>query len=274
MADRWLHDLVGKEVVFTGRNEGYEEEELRDLAYRLGSRRVSDDCNLTTNVLVRGWSARWKFGNYGKKEAKVADMQQAGRDVVIIDLAGLLGLQNGTPAPTLTPNVPDAPARHSADSGGDFGAPYRPAGDQQEVRGDGHVFRDPSEVDRGRRGHFGTQDALAALVSAAGFDPRMRPDPDCNYDLAWQESDGTVTVVEVKSLTVENELFQLRHGLGQVLDYAHRLQVRGFRTRCVLALERCPVAVDHWQSLCGKNNVVLTWAPEFHGVVTAQPRPN
>ncbi len=268
MTERWLYDLLDKEVVFTGDNEGYEEWELAELARRLGARRVSDDCNLTTNVLVRGHSARWKFGNYGKKEAKVAAMQQAGRDVVIIDLAGLLGLASGTPAPTLPPNVPDSPARQAASAGGDFGAPYRPVGQLEGVQGGDVVLRDLDEVDRGRREHFATQDALAALVTAAGLQPRMRPDPQCNYDLAWQEADGTVVVAEVKSLTKDNELFQLRHGLGQVLDYAHRLQARGFRTRPLLVLEREPVAEGHWNGLCAASGVTLAWAPTFVGVLS------
>ena len=58
MTSRWLHDLTDKEVVFTGNNDGYEEWKLAELAIELGARGVSDDCNLTTNVLVRGWSER------------------------------------------------------------------------------------------------------------------------------------------------------------------------------------------------------------------------
>lgn len=267
MTHRWLHDLVDKEVVFTGDNEGYEEWELVKIAVDLGARRVSDDCNLTTNVLVRGHSTRWKYGDYGKKEKKVAAMQQEARDVVIIDLAGLLALRRGAPAPTLAPNVPDAPARQSAGAGGDFGAPYQVVGSLDDIQGSPVVLRDLEEVDRGRREHFATQDALADVVAAAGLQPRMRPDPQCNYDLAWQEPDGTVVVAEVKSLTVDNELFQLRHGLGQVLDYGHRLEQRGFRTRCLLVLERKPVAVEHWLALCARSGVTLTWAPAFVGAI-------
>lgn len=265
---RWLYYLTDKEVVFTGDNPGYEEWQLAELAVDLGARRVSDDCNLTTNVLVRGHSARrWKLGDYGKKEKKVAFMQEQGRDVVIIDLAGLLGVASGTPAPTLTPNGPYSPARQEAAEGGDFGAPYREVGPVEPVQGGEVVLRDLDGVDRGRREHFATQDALASLVAAAGLQPKMRPDAQCNYDLAWEEADGTVVVAEVKSLTQENELFQIRHGLGQVLDYAHRLQTRGFTTRPVLVLERKPKAVDHWSGLCASSGVTLTWAPAFAGAM-------
>lgn len=105
------------------------------------------------------------------------------------------------------------------------------------------------------------------LVAAAVLQPKMRPDAQCNYDLAWEEADGTVVVAEVKSLTQDNELFQIRHGLGQVLDYAHRLQTRGFTTRPVLVLERKPKAVDHWSGLCTSSGVTLTWAPAFAGAM-------
>ncbi len=85
VAVQWLTTLRGKEVVFTGVNEGYEEEDLAQLCRDLGARRVSDDLNKTTNVLVRGYSPHWKHGTYGNKEAKVAKNQAAGLDVVIID---------------------------------------------------------------------------------------------------------------------------------------------------------------------------------------------
>lgn len=271
MTSRWLHDLKGKEVVFTGDNPGYEEEDLALLAMRLGARRVSDDCNLTTNVLVRGYSPHWKYGNYGKKEKKVFDMQAAGRDVVIIDLQGLLGLVNGTPAPTLAPNVATSPARMNASEGGDFGAPYVEIGPIAPVTGGEIVLRDLEEVDRGRREHFGTQDALAQRVREAGLFPMMRPDRNCNYDLAWKEPDGRIAVAEVKSLTAENEIFQVRHGLGQVLDYAERLRQREFVPRPVLVLESAPKDARHWLNLCASCGVTLTWGPLFEGAIKTVP---
>jgi hypothetical protein len=268
MAADWLYDLQGKEVVFTGENDGYEEDELADLALELGARRVSDDCNLTTNVLVRGHSDRWKFGTYGKKEAKAAQMQAAGRDIVIIDLAGLLSLAAGLAAPVLPPNAPVAPAREPATAGGAFGAPYRAGRHQQPVEGDGAVFRDPDNVERGLRAHSTTQDQLAALIEEAGYEPASAFDRSCNFDIGWRDEQGTVHVAEVKSLTDANESFQIRHGLGQVLDYAHRLNGRGFPVRPLLVLERRPQAVAHWTGLCNQHGVSLVWAPGFAGVLT------
>lgn len=67
----------------------------------------------------------------------------------------------------------------------------------------------------------------------------------------------------MKSLTIENEIFQIRHGLGQVLDYGFRLRTRGFEPQLFLVLERQPERVEHWSSLCTESGVTLTFAPEF-----------
>lgn len=75
-----------------------------------------------------------------------------------------------------------------------------------------------------------------------------------------------VAVVEVKSLTDDNEAFQIRHGLGQVLDYAYRLRARGFTTQAYVAVEREPDRSSHWRGVCQEQAVVLTWAPNFPGV--------
>jgi hypothetical protein len=264
----WLHDLQQREVVFTGDDPHLAREQLEEIALRLGASRVHKWVNKkTTQVLVRcTTSDRWKYGEYGEKEVRAAEMQAEGRDIVVIDVPGLLGLLEGVPAPTIVPNSPLAPARESASRGGLAGSPYR-ASRPVTVTGDGAVFRDPENVERGLRGHAATQDALADLVELVGLEPLRPFDLDCNFDLAWHELDGRVAVVEVKSLTQDNESFQVRHGLGQVLDYAHRLDVRGFDTRPLLALEREPVQREHWLGLCRRHGVTLTWAMNFPGAL-------
>jgi hypothetical protein len=267
MNSQWLYGLKGKEVVFTGSFKTQDEREHGKLAERLGASRISDDCNLTTNVLVRGFSPRWKFGDFGTKERKVADMQVAGRDVVIIDEAGLLGLVDDIPAPVLPPHSPSAPARAPADQGGSVGAPYRRPDHDPSVAGDGEVFRDPKQLERAFRAHASTLDALANLIRSKGYEPLVPQDATCNFDLAWTTSDGHVCVAEVKSNTIDNESLQVRHGLGQVLDYAHRLQQRGFRVQPLLVLERQPEAFEHWRSLCQANGVVFAWVANLENLV-------
>ncbi|MET3206241.1 UNVERIFIED_ORG: hypothetical protein ABIB21_003060 [Arthrobacter sp. UYEF13] len=127
MRSDWVYDLRGKEVVFTGAIPEYSEAALTAIAVNsLGASRVKDDvANYSTDVLVRGFSARWKYGSYGKKEKQVAGMQRAGHHIQIIDAEGFFGLRSSLPAPALKPNVPDAPARAKASEGGAVGAPYR-----------------------------------------------------------------------------------------------------------------------------------------------------
>jgi hypothetical protein len=88
----------------------------------------------------------------------------------------------------------------------------------------------------------------------------------CNFDLAWELDDGTVGIAEVKSNTEGNEAFQVRHGLGQVLDYGHRVNGRGFLPKLFLVLEAKPRDPAHWKALCAAHDVTLTWAPWFAGI--------
>jgi hypothetical protein len=267
MGSEWVFDLKGKEVVFTGDIDGYPEEDLVEIALRLGASRVKEWINKsTTDVLVRGWSSRWKYGNFGMKEKQAAEMQAAGHRIRIIDETGFFGLRSGIPAPVMTPNVPESSAREVAAKGGAVGAPYRPGQFSAQLQGDGEYFRDPDVMERGLQAHSTTQDALAKLLVLRGLVPLSSFDQQCNFDLAWQSADGYFGVAEIKSNTAGNEAFQIRHGLGQVLDYGHRIKHRGFATRLFLVLEREPEKQNHWMSLCSVHDVKLTWAPAFHGV--------
>jgi hypothetical protein len=267
MASEWVYDLRGKEVVFTGAIEGYSEAELTEIALKMGAIRVKDwVTKSSTDVLVRGWSTHWKYGNFGKKEKQVAEMQRAGHHIQIIDTEGFFGLRSSFPAPALEPNVPDAPARLDASEGGLAGAPYRPGSFASPLQGDGEHYRDPDIMERGLKAHAHTQDALANALSLHELTPLSPFDKSCNFDLAWQLDDGTLGIAEVKSNTEGNEAFQVRHGLGQVLDYGHRMKGRGFRPKLFLILEQKPHGAIHWSELCAAHDVTLTWAPLFSGV--------
>ncbi len=70
-------------------------------------------------------------------------------------------------------------------------------------------------------------------------------------------------VVEVKSLTKENEERQLRLGLGQVLSYAFLLNWPGVNhVQAILAVER-PPSDEYWYGLCKVHEVILTWPDTF-----------
>jgi hypothetical protein len=268
MTSEWVYDLRGKEVVFTGKFDGYVKAELAKIAGDLGARNVSGWVNnSSTDVLIRGWNAQWKYGDYGEREEQVAKMQAYGHRILLIDEAGFHGLRSGVAAPALKPHSPRAIVRAAAAEGGVVGAPYRAGSFAGPVQGDGEHYRDPDIMERGLKAHSSTQDKLAELIRLHGLTPLSPFDKTCNFDLAWEREDGSVGVAEVKSITEGNEAFQVRHGLGQVLDYGRRLTDRGFQPKLFLVLEAKPKDVAHWKPLCAEHRVTLTWAPFFPGVV-------
>lgn len=267
MANEWVYDLKGKEVVFTGKFDGYVKEDLAKIARSLGAGNVTGWVNKsTTDVLVRGWSPQWKYGDFGEREKQVSDMQAAGHHIQLIDQEGFFGLRSGFPAPALTPHTLAVPAREDAAEGGVLGAPYRAGSFAAPVQGDGEYYRDPDSMERGLKAHARTQDKLADLLGMHGLTPLSPFHKKCNFDLAWEFEDGAVGIAEVKSNTEENEAFQIRHGLGQVLDYGHRVKARGFHPKLFLVLEQKPQEATHWRPLCASHDVTLTWAPFFAGI--------
>jgi hypothetical protein len=121
---------------------------------------------------------------------------------------------------------------------------------------------DPDAIDRGLVGHAETQSLLEKLAAAEGCDTKSPGIYDPNFDLAWRLPDGSVVVVEVKSLTDFNERGQIRLGLGQVLDYAHQLRELEPNVSAVLAVEKEPLS-DRWVHVCADNGVTLVWPAVF-----------
>jgi len=101
---------------------------------------------------------------------------------------------------------------------------------------------------------------LRHLRASASYDP--------DFDIAWREED-VLNVVEVKSTDANNEVSQLRTGLGQVLEYRYRLRrADGGWPRAVLAVERQP-ARSEWVGVCAAAEVSLIWGPSFDGLLSA-----
>jgi hypothetical protein len=120
---------------------------------------------------------------------------------------------------------------------------------------------DPDARDKATRAHAVTQNALAAAVEARGGNP-LRPTGEPNYDLAWEEANGSIVVAEVKSVRPQNVERQLRLGLGQVLRYRNLLQATGKEVRALLVLSGRPHD-DRWQGLCAELGVGLVWLPDL-----------
>ena len=118
-------------------------------------------------------------------------------------------------------------------------------------------------MERGIAAHMDVQDALAEAVRSAGLVPLSPATHDPQFDVAWK-IDDSVFVVEVKSVTEENEERQLRLGLGQVLSYAFLLNwPEVSEVRAVLAVEGKPQG-DYWDELCKRHGVTLTWPTRFN----------
>lgn len=115
---------------------------------------------------------------------------------------------------------------------------------------------DPALVECGLKGHADTQNDLAQVLRNAGIEPRSPLPREPNFDLA-SETNGTVFVAEIKSISDDNEEGQLRLGLGQVLRYRHSLERLGHpRVVAVLMPERAPRDAS-WADLCHELGVVL-----------------
>lgn len=121
-------------------------------------------------------------------------------------------------------------------------------------------FPNSDANDRGLTGHRVTQNALAQAGRDADHIPMSTAPGAPAYDLAWREADVFV-FAEVKSLIEDNEVGQLRLGLGQVLDYTHQMRAAGNSTKAILAVGSAP-SDDRWADLCAEHDVVLM-CPEF-----------
>lgn len=138
---------------------------------------------------------------------------------------------------------------------------YRRANEQTTTRQPEPFSRDPNTLDRALSSHARLQNDLAARARERGRDVVQPGSGMPDFDLGWREEVG-FTVVEVKSISTDNESQQLRYGLGQVLDYSDQLQATFARTWPVLAIERSP-SDPRWIRLCESLGVKLVWPATF-----------
>jgi hypothetical protein len=81
---------------------------------------------------------------------------------------------------------------------------------------------DPNLLDRALQIHALTQNTIANWVIGDLLMPQSPKSTSCDFDIAWESDFGKI-VCEVKSLSETNEVHQFRFGLGQVLEYAQKL---------------------------------------------------
>ncbi|MDQ7906845.1 hypothetical protein RB614_20225 [Phytohabitans sp. ZYX-F-186] len=78
---------------------------------------------------------------------------------------------------------------------------------------------------------------------------------DPPVDIAWQSPAGVQMIAEVKSCSAGNDISQLRLGLGQVLEYRHRVSALRGPASAVLLVSR--VVDPAWFALCRSVGVQL-----------------
>lgn len=128
---------------------------------------------------------------------------------------------------------------------------------------------DPDLVGRNLSTHRRLQNDLAQEAENRGL-TALSPSPsDPDFDVAWRDGEGRLTVSEVKSLTRANEARQLRAGLGQVLDYQDQLSDRATEVAAVLWVEREPSEL-RWVELCRRVGVTLAWPGREDAVFSAE----
>ena len=116
---------------------------------------------------------------------------------------------------------------------------------------------DPNLLDRALQIHAVTQNTVANWVLGETLIPQSPKSAACDFDIAW-ESDFGLVVCEVKSLSDSNEVHQFRFGLGQVLEYAQKLNATP-----VLMFSRKPNQPLMLQA-ASKAGIVVLW-PEILG---------
>ena len=139
---------------------------------------------------------------------------------------------------------------------------YVPEREDLASRRSPQLLVDADAYDRGLNAHARTQNAAARWLQEHGatiLPPRL----GVNSDLLWRHGEEEF-VGEVKSLHSLNEREQLRLGLGQVLEFAYRLDASP-----VLIVEQEPGA-DFWDGLCRSQRVRLVW-PGVFGRLTPPP---
>jgi hypothetical protein len=127
--------------------------------------------------------------------------------------------------------------------------------------------RDPNVLDRSRKAHIDTQNAVRDFLSAAGTEAWSPRSAEPDHDLAWHRS-GVTYVAEVKSLpSAGTEDRQMRLGIGQVLDYQALMSRLYATVHAVLVVEREP-ANGRWLPLCASHGITLVWPATFGVLVS------
>lgn len=270
-----VQGLGGQTVCFTGRvlvdGEWTVRTRCAERAERLGAT-VKTDFSRKVTLVVSGDLASKVVTDthrgYSGTLVDAADQRGQGWHVCVVDGDGFSNLLHRRPAPCLklrrTAHGRVRPMAPPETGGGILGVPLqmRQVGRHTPEA----LTADLSSLERATAAHESTVGALIAYLNGQGVEVRTHARNTPKFDAGWTR--GTETfIAEIKSLTGTNEDQQIRLGIGQVLDYTHRLRTAhpNRPVRPVLILEKRP-ADARWASLTQSIGIRLSWAPEFAGL--------
>ena len=141
---------------------------------------------------------------------------------------------------------------------------YQPLTERVATRQPLPFTRDPDLLDRSLASHRHLQNQLARLARRHRYAPKGPGSDWPQFDLGWPDGRG-FTVVEVKSLSDDNEEHQIRYGIGQLLGYRNDLTAEFVRVRAVLAVEREPTDL-RWVGVCRAVGIALVWPETFRSL--------
>lgn len=150
-----------------------------------------------------------------------------------------------------------------------LGRPAVERDEHPELLSAGEGRGEPDLSGRGLAAHRRLENLVMEAAHAAGYQPRDPTPDEPQYDRGWETPDA-IWIVEVKSLTPENEESQLRAGLAQLLRYRQLLDAGDREIRCVLAVEIPPtdtISERSWMKLCDDEGIILTWPETFDQVI-------
>ncbi|WP_328410780.1 hypothetical protein OG542_12830 [Streptomyces violaceus] len=274
LCDGWVYSLSGQTLCFTGKvlidDEWVIRKDCADIAQQLGASWKPDFSRKIT-VFVHGDLASQAVTDahreYSKKLVRAAWERDRGYHVCVVDGDGFADLIGGHPARCRELQRARGAYDHvlvlPQAGDGILGGPLR----RHTVghHDSGALALDLAHLDKGTEAHESTIAALIEYLSRQHIELRAHARNAPRFDAGWSRDDD-VFIAEVKSLTGASEDQQIRLGIGQVLDYAHQLQLaRTYgRIRPVLVLEKQPTD-PRWTSLAEASGILLTWAPGFAG---------
>ncbi len=235
---------------------GYSETER---VYVLWDAALHRDFGFSANVQVKGETVEEAFTEGLAVQERRLRSVDAMESVVVVPAQNLVDgllvrVGTGSSPPPASAPVTDPTASTN-------GVPYRSATSRSQAS-KRRVFEvDPDLFDRATDAHALTQNALRDKIVEAEFEPLSPKPSDPQFDIAWIDGDDA-WVAEVKSLTGQNEVRQIRYAIGQVFSYCFLLDWEVSKVTPVIALERQP-SDQGWADLCTEIGIHLVWPRTF-----------